>query len=198
MVSKKIDVWRSKITSILAFLEAGIDFTDQDLGEVPVLNMIVDLIESLKKEKESFQSIKSIKEGLDIAIIGPPNVGKSTLINHLSKREVSLTSRVAGTTRDVIESKVLINGIFVTFLDTAGVRETKDTIEKKGIATIKRRLKSAAFKIFLINRETDLNNMGIKIFDEDLVFKAKADRGNKTRFSGISGQTGLGVKEAIS
>ena len=78
------------------------------------------------------------------------------------------------------------------------MRETKDTIEKKGIATIKKRLKSVAFKIFLINRETDLNNMGIKIFDEDLVFKAKADRGNKTRFSGISGKTGLGVKEAIS
>ena len=198
VVSKKIEDWRSKVMSILAFLEAGIDFTDQDLGEVPVLNMIVDLIENLKKEKESFQSIKSIKEGLDIAIIGPPNVGKSTLINHLSKREVSLTSRIAGTTRDIIESKVLINGIFVTFLDTAGVRETKDTIEKKGIATIKKRLKSVAFKIFLINRETDLNNMGIKIFDEDLVFKAKADRGNKTRFSGISGKTGLGVKEAIS
>ena len=198
VVSKKIEGWRSKVMSILAFLEAGIDFTDQDLGEVPVLNMIFDLIENLKKEKESFESIKSIKEGLDIAIIGPPNVGKSTLINHLSKREVSLTSRIAGTTRDIIESKVLINGIFVTFLDTAGLRETKDTIEKKGIATIKKRLKSVAFKIFLINKETDLNNMGIKIFDEDLVFKAKADRGNKTRFSGISGKTGIGVKEAIS
>ncbi len=198
VVSKKIEDWRAKVMSILAFLEAGIDFTDQDLGEVSVLNMIVNLIENLKKEKESFQSIKSIKEGLDIAIIGPPNVGKSTLINHLSKREVSLTSRIAGTTRDIIESKVLINGIFVTFLDTAGLRETKDTIEKKGIAIIKKRLKAVAFKIFLINRETDLNNMGIEIFDEDLVFKAKADRGNQTRFSGISGKTGLGVKEAIS
>ena len=184
--------------SILAFLEAGIDFTDQDLGEVPVLNMISDLIEILKKEKECFQNIKSIKEGLDIAIIGPPNVGKSTLINHVSKREVSLTSRIAGTTRDIIESKVLINGVFVTFLDTAGLRKTKDTIEKKGIATIKRRLKSVAFKIFLINKESDLTNIGIKIGEEDLVFKSKADRGNKTRFSGISGKTGLGVKEAIS
>ena len=198
VVSKKIDVWRSKIISILAFLEAGIDFTDQDLGEVPVLKMIVDLIGNLKKEKDSFQNIKSIKEGLDIAIVGPPNVGKSTLINHLSKREVSLTSRIAGTTRDIIESKVLINGVSVTFLDTAGLRETKDTIEKKGIAIIKKRLKAVAFKIFLINRETDLINIGIKISEEDLVFKAKADRGNKTKFSGISGKTGLGVKEAIS
>ena len=62
-------------------------------------------------------------------IIGLPNVGKSTLINHLSKREVSLTSRIAGTTRDIIESKVQINGVFVTFLDTVGLRETNDLIE---------------------------------------------------------------------
>ncbi len=198
VVSKKIEEWRSKIIAILAFLEAGIDFTDQDLGELPVLNMIVDLIEIIKTEKNSFQSIRSIKEGLDIAIIGPPNVGKSTLINYLSKREVSLTSRIAGTTRDIIESKVLINGVFVTFLDTAGLRETRDTIEKKGIAIIKKRLKSVAFKIFLINKEADLNKIGIKACDEDLIFKAKADRGNNTRFIGISGKTGLGVKKAIS
>ena len=198
IVSKKVDLWRSKIIGIVAFLEAGIDFSDQDLGEIQVLSMIDDLIEILKKEIESFQDIRSIKEGLDVAIVGPPNVGKSTLINYLSKRDVSLTSRIAGTTRDIIESRVLINGVFVTFLDTAGLRETKDTIEKKGIAMIKRRLKTVAFKIFLINKESDLNYIGIKKCDDDLVFKAKADRGNNTRFLSISGKTGLGVKEAVS
>ena len=198
IVSKKVDTWRSKIIAILAFLEAGIDFTDQNLGEIQVLGMIADLIGSLKKEIECFMDNKSIKEGLNIAIVGPPNVGKSTLINNLSKREVSLTSRIAGTTRDVIESRVLVNGVFVTFLDTAGLRETRDTIEKKGIAIIKKRLKTVAFKIFLVNKETDLNNLGIKKCDNDLVFKAKADRGNNTSFAGISGKTGLGVKEAIS
>ena len=198
VVSKKVDEWRSKIIAILAFLEAGIDFTDQDLGEISVLSMIADFVEILKKEKDNFQDIRSIKEGLDIAIIGPPNVGKSTLINHISKKEVSLTSRIAGTTRDIIESKVLINGIFVTFLDTAGLRETKDTIEKKGIAIIKKRLKSVALKIFLINKETDLTNIGVKILQNDLILKAKADKGNKTRYKGISGKTGLGVSEAIS
>ncbi len=197
IVSKKVSIWRSQIISILAFLEADIDFNDQGLGEIQVLSMISDLIQVLKKESETFEKIKPLKEGLEIAIIGPPNVGKSTLINHLSKREVSLTSRIAGTTRDIIESKVHINGINVTFLDTAGLRETNDTIEKKGIAAIKKRLKTAVLKVFLINKEADLKGIGVKIGCDDLVFKAKADRGNKTRFSGISGKTGLGVKEAI-
>ena len=183
--------------SILAFLEADIDFNDQDLGDVGVLSMISDLLELLKKELDNFKGVRPIKEGLNIAIIGPPNVGKSTLINHLSKREVSLTSRIAGTTRDIIESKVQINGVFVTFLDSAGLRETNDIIEKKGITSLKKRLKEVVLKIFLVNKESDLKTIGVKVGSDDLIFKAKADRGNNTRFKGISGKTGLGIKEAI-
>ncbi|MFL2800776.1 MAG: tRNA uridine-5-carboxymethylaminomethyl(34) synthesis GTPase MnmE [Paracoccaceae bacterium] len=197
IVSRKVDIWKSKMISILAFLEADIDFNDQDLGDTAVLEMVSGLIEALNQEIDTFQNVRTIKEGLEIAIIGPPNVGKSTLINHLSNRDVSLTSRIAGTTRDIIESKVQINGFFVTFLDTAGLRETQDTIEKKGIAMLRRRLKAVAFNIFLVSKEIDIKNMGIKVGPNDLVFKAKADKGNKTRFSGVSGKTGLGVKEVF-
>ena len=197
VVSKKVDTWKSKILSILAFLEADIDFNDQDLGEISILNKISDLIELLKIEQDGFKDIRSIKEGLEIAIIGPPNVGKSTLINNIVKRNVSLTSRIAGTTRDIIEAKVQINGVYVTFLDTAGLRDTKDTIEKKGISIIKKRLKTIALKIFLINKESDLKSIGVKVGPDDLILKAKADRGNNTKYIGISGKTGLGVKNAI-
>ena len=197
VVSKKVDTWKSKILSILAFLEADIDFNDQDLGEISILNKISDLIELLKLEQDGFKDIRSIKEGLEIAIIGPPNVGKSTLINNMVKRNVSLTSRIAGTTRDIIEAKVQINGVYVTFLDTAGLRDTKDTIEKKGISIIKKRLKTVALKIFLINKESDLKSIGVKVGPDDLILKAKADRGNNTKYIGISGKTGLGVKDAI-
>ncbi len=197
VISKKVEVWKSKIMSILAFLEADIDFNDQDLGDVGVLSMISDLLELLKKELDNFKGVRPIKEGLNIAIIGPPNVGKSTLINYLSKRDVSIVSRIAGTTRDIIESKVQINGVFVTFLDSAGLRETNDIIEKKGITSLKKRLKEVVLKIFLINKESDLKTIGVKVGTDDLIFKAKADRGNNTRFKGISGKTGLGVKEAI-
>ena len=197
VVSKKVYVWKAKMIAILAFLEAEIDFNDQDLGETGVLKMISDLIKVLNQEIETFQHVRTIKEGLDIAIIGPPNVGKSTLINCLSNKEVSLTSRIAGTTRDIIESKVQIKGVFVTFLDTAGLRKTDDTIEKKGIAMLRKRLKKAAFKIFLVSKEADLKSLGIKVGEDDLIFKAKADKGNKTIFNGVSGKTGLGVKEAL-
>ena len=197
VVSKKVDTWKSKILSILAFLEADIDFNDQDLGEISILNKISGLIELLKIEQDGFKDIRSIKEGLEIAIIGPPNVGKSTLINNMVKRNVSLTSRIAGTTRDIIEAKVQINGVYVTFLDTAGLRDTKDTIEKKGISIIKKRLKTVALKIFLINKESDLKSIGVKVGPDDLILKAKADRGNNSKYIGISGKTGLGVKDAI-
>ena len=83
------------------------------------------------------------------------------------------------------------------FLDTAGLRETNDIIEKKGITALKKRLKEVVLKIFLVNKESDLNTIGVKVGTDDLVFKAKADRGNNTRFKGISGKTGLGIKEAI-
>mgnify|MGYP001299369213 FL=1 len=197
VVSKKVDTWKSKILSILAFLEADIDFNDQDIGDINILNMISELIELLKTEQDGFKDIRSIKQGLEIAIIGPPNVGKSTLINNLVKRNVSLTSRIAGTTRDIIEAKVQINGVYVTFLDTAGLRDTKDTIEKKGISLIKKRLKTVALKIFLIKKESDLKSMGVKVGANDLIFKSKADRGNSTKYRGISGKTGFGVKDAI-
>jgi len=197
VVSKKVDTWKSKILSILAYLEADIDFNDQDIGDIKILNMILELIELLKTEQDGFKDIRSIKQGLEIAIIGPPNVGKSTLINNLVKRNVSLTSRIAGTTRDIIEAKVQINGVYVTFLDTAGLRDTKDTIEKKGISLIKKRLKTVALKIFLIKKESDLKSMGVKVGPNDLILKSKADRGNSTKYRGISGKTGFGVKDAI-
>ena len=195
--SKKIDIWKDKITAILAFLEAGIDFADEDIGQIEVLSMISELIELFKNEIDAYQNIRSIKDGIEIAIIGPPNVGKSTLINYLTKREVSLTSRIAGTTRDIIECRVQLKGVFVTFLDTAGLRETRDTIEKKGIAKLKKRLKTTVFNIFLINSEPDLKKIGVKVGSEDIVLKSKADKGNLTSFNGISGKTGFGVKEAI-
>ena len=163
VVSKKVGVWKSKIMSILAFLEADIDFNDQDLGDVEVLNMISSLLSLLKKELDNFKGVRSIKEGLNIAIIGPPNVGKSTLINHLSKRDVSLTSRIAGTTRDIIESKVQISGHFVTFLDTAGLRKTKNIIEKKGITALKKRLKEGVKKFSTRERSMQIQYLQLQV-----------------------------------
>ena len=198
VVSRKVEDWKSKMLSIVGFLEAGIDFIDQDLGDIEVSKIVYNFILLLREEVDRFQSVITARDGIEIAIIGPPNVGKSTLINYLSKKEVSITSKIAGTTRDIIESQIQINGISVTFLDTAGLRDTRDTIERKGISALKKRLTSVFMKIFLVNKVKDLENIGINVGNNDIVLKAKADKGNKTAFKGISGKSGLGVKEALS
>ena len=82
-------------------------------------------------------------------------------------------------------------------MDTAGLRDTRDTIEKKGIATVKKRLRNVFIKIFLINREEDLSKIGIRADKEDIILKAKADKGNKTAYKGISGKSGEGVDEVL-
>jgi tRNA modification GTPase len=197
-VSKKVDDWKAKMISILAFLEADIDFTDQDIGNIEVTGMINSFISVLKKELDRFQDAKTAREGIEVAIVGPPNAGKSTLINYLSGREVSITSKIAGTTRDIIESRTQINGINVTFLDTAGLRDTRDTIEKKGITTVKKRLRGVFIKIFLINKEEDLRKIGIRADEEDIILKAKADKGNNTAYQGVSGKSGEGVDEVLA
>ncbi|MDC3068070.1 tRNA uridine-5-carboxymethylaminomethyl(34) synthesis GTPase MnmE [Paracoccaceae bacterium] len=195
--STKVQNWREKMVEIVGFLEAEIDFSDQFLGNVEVLHKIEELDNILESEIKTFSDISVAKEGVEVAIIGPPNVGKSSLINYLSKKEIAITSRLAGTTRDIIESKLQINGISVTFLDTAGLRKTRNIIEKKGISLLKKRLERVFTKIILIEKELDIERLGIPIKDSDILLKAKADKGNKTNYPGISGKTGLGVASLI-
>ena len=128
--------WRKKLIEIIAYLEAGIDFADEDIPE-DVLKNIMKKIDELISDINLHISEKNqgeiIKDGFRIAIIGEPNVGKSSLINLLAKRNVAIVSEEAGTTRDAIEVTLNISGYSVIFTDTAGIREATNTIEKKGI-----------------------------------------------------------------
>ena len=103
----------------------------------------------LEKEIESTKLSERVRSGFEVAIIGAPNVGKSTLINALAGREAAITSKVAGTTRDVIEVRMDLNGLPVTFLDTAGLRETKNEVEILGIKRARDRAETADLRIFL-------------------------------------------------
>ena len=149
----KFNSWRDKLLKVLSYVEAKIDFPDEDLPE--------NIIKKIKKETNSIlyeikKSLKDdkvgerIREGFKIAIIGPPNSGKSSLLNYLSKRDVAIVSETAGTTRDVIETHLNLDGYPVIVSDTAGIRSSKNEIERKGIKIALSRAEDADLKLVIV------------------------------------------------
>jgi len=197
-LSRDIDKWRGILTDILSDFEANIDFSDEDIEPINLSKKIDELIVLMSEKEHIYNRVKVVKDGIEIAIIGPPNVGKSTLLNRLGNRKLSLTSEIAGTTRDIIEVRVEIKGIPVTFLDTAGLRETNDKLERDGIALVKERIEGVFSRVFLINEEKDIETLGVQIKDRDFVFKSKSDEGNSTKYRGLSGKTGKGLRDLIN
>ena len=134
--SDKFNSLRERLLKILSNIEAKIDFPDEDLPD-NILKNIHSETKSIKNEIDKILNDQKvgerIREGFKIAIIGPTNAGKSSLLNYLSKRDIAIVSEIAGTTRDVIEAHLNLNGYPVVISDTAGIRDSKDEIEKKGI-----------------------------------------------------------------
>ena len=134
--SDKFNSLRQKLLKILSNIEAKIDFPEDDLPD-DILNNILLEAKNVRQEIEKILNDhkvgEKIREGFKIAIVGPTNAGKSSLLNYLSKRDVAIVSEIAGTTRDVIETYLNLDGYPVIISDTAGIRESIDEIEKKGI-----------------------------------------------------------------
>ena len=154
--------WRKQLIDIIAYLEAGIDFADEDIPN-NVLNNIINKIDILLTEMNNHIAEKNqgeiLKNGFKIAIIGEPNVGKSSLINILAKRDVAIVSEVAGTTRDAIEVSLNIAGFPVIFTDTAGIREATNNIEKLGIDITHQKISESNLVIELFD---DIKKINIK------------------------------------
>jgi tRNA modification GTPase len=147
--------WRTGIIEASALIEAGIDFSDE--GDVPaeLLAPALVKIKALLGEIEEVLTAQGrserLREGLMVAIAGPPNVGKSTLMNALARREVAIVSPHAGTTRDVIEVQLDLDGYPVTVIDTAGVRETEDPVEQEGVRRARVRAAEADLVLWMVD-----------------------------------------------
>ncbi len=145
---------REKLLTILSHVEAKIDFPDEDLPNNildEIKNSSDEVINKIKKILNDQKVGERIREGFKIAILGPTNAGKSSLINHLSNRDVAIVSEIAGTTRDVIETHLNIDGYPVIISDTAGIRDSKNEIEKKGIKLSLNRAEEADLKLVVID-----------------------------------------------
>lgn len=197
-VGQKVDAWRRDLIRAAALLEATIDFADEDVPvdvSPEVVALIDGLMTDLGHEAAGVQAAERIRDGFEVAIVGAPNAGKSTLLNRLAGREAAITSEIAGTTRDVIEVRMEISGLPVTFLDTAGLRETNDRLEQAGIDRALDRARAADLRVFLIDRKAvPMLRKG----PEDLLVLGKSDTRPGGDALAVSGRTGAGVSELIA
>ena len=167
-LSKKIKELRFKVTEVLAHLEVSIDFAEEDVEEI-TYNKLKENAEDLKKEikqlYDTAESGKILRDGLKTVIIGKPNVGKSSLLNSILGENRAIVTDIAGTTRDVIEEFVNIKGIPLKIVDTAGIRETEDIVEKIGVEKSKESYSTADLVIMVLDSSRPLSEEDREILD---------------------------------
>ncbi len=193
--SAKVTAWRADLIRACALLEAMIDFADEDIPQdlnTEVLSLIDKTTASLQIEITGTKIAERIRNGFEVAIIGRPNIGKSTLLNTLAGRKVALTSEIAGTTRDIIEVRMDIKGLPVTILDTAGLRDTDDTVESLGVDWARDRAEAADIRVFLLD-DTGLDGLGISVQKDDIILRGRVDETPDFKGAGVSGKTGQGI-----
>ena len=191
-----VERWRRDLIRAAALLEATIDFADEDVpvDVTPEVRSLLDqVLTDVDREIAGTAVAERVRSGFEVAIVGAPNVGKSTLLNKLAGREAAITSEIAGTTRDVIEVRMDLGGIPVTILDTAGLRDSEDEIESIGIRKAVQRAREADLRI-LLSDTRDANF--IKLSSDDIWMKPKADE-RADKLDSISGVTGEGVDELV-
>ena len=157
-ISQEISILRGDLLNFTSLIELELDFSEEDVefaDRTAMLNLIQNLTSKLKDLVDSFQYGNAIKSGVAVAIIGKPNAGKSTLLNALLKEERAIVSDIAGTTRDTIEEVLHIKGNAFRLIDTAGLRETKDEIERIGVAKAKEKVTQADVLVYLVDANSN-------------------------------------------
>lgn len=158
---KKISSINQELLNIIGHLEAWVDFPEEDI-EVVKYDNIVDNIVNINLELEnimkSYDLVKLSKDGIDTCIVGKPNVGKSTLMNILAGYQKSIVTDIAGTTRDIVEEQINIGDVILNISDTAGIRETDDTVEKIGVDIAKNKIKVSNLILFIVDSSRELSD----------------------------------------
>jgi tRNA modification GTPase len=187
---KELEVIEDELLEIIATIEVNINYPEYDGVEYltgrKVLPRLVKLIKKIKVIQKSGQKSQVYHEGLKVAIIGKPNVGKSTLLNALLKEEKAIVSSVAGTTRDVVEARYSLKNVPLTLLDTAGIHETADRVEKIGVARSYQVLKKADIIFFCVDNSDLWSSTEEKIYQKiknknHLLIINKIDKSNKLK-----------------
>lgn len=194
--------WRGSLIEALALLEASIDFADEDDAPVDVSGDVSSIISGVHSELATVLagsgSAERIREGFVVALVGPPNAGKSSLLNALIGREAAIASPVAGTTRDIIEAVCDFDGVPVILTDMAGLRQSDDEVEKIGVDRALRKAGEADLRVFLTSPDVS-GDVGVSFREGDIRIGAKCDlwTGQADGFDGIpvSVVTGQGLTE---
>ncbi|MCC5909529.1 MAG: tRNA uridine-5-carboxymethylaminomethyl(34) synthesis GTPase MnmE [Clostridiaceae bacterium] len=165
-LSKRVRNIQKKLLDMLAHIEVSIDFAEEDIDEITLeylLNKSIEIEEDITVLRDTADAGKILREGLNTVIVGKPNVGKSSLLNALLKESRAIVTDIPGTTRDVIEEHLNIRGIPINIIDTAGIRETEDIVEKIGVERSKEFFNKADLIIFMVDRSAELTKEDIEI-----------------------------------
>lgn len=198
-IGRRIEGWRPRLLRAAALLEAVIDFADEDVPvdvTPEVRDLLAGLLSELRAEVRGAAVAERIRDGFEVAIIGAPNVGKSSLLNILAGREAAITSEIAGTTRDVIEVRLELAGLPVTLLDTAGMRDTEDRVEAIGIERAIARGRGADLRIVILDHPDE--PLPLMLEPEDIVLVGKADLRAFDGTRMISSRTGAGIDRLVA
>lgn len=193
--------WRSALIKAMVLLEAEIDFSDEGDVAGPLVAEAVagawGVLGSLRVALGSFAAGERVREGFVVVLAGPPNAGKSSLLNALARRDVAIVSPIAGTTRDAIEVRLDLGGIPVVLVDTAGLRESADEIEAEGVRRARQRADSADLVLRLRPPDSEPEQKGGGT--TEILVATKLDLGGSTRSGevGVSAMTGAGLPELI-
>ncbi len=208
-LSNKIKEVRNEIVKIISNIEVNIDYPEYDDVEVITIPMVKNLISNLEpKIKElikNSESGKLIKEGINVAIIGKPNVGKSSLLNTLLEENKAIVTDIEGTTRDIVEGQINLDGIILNIIDTAGIRETNNIVEQIGVEKSKKIIDTVDLVLFILNNNEEISDEEINLMKEienknHIIVINKIDLENKLHLENdnvikISTKTNTGIDE---